>query len=191
MSFTHIEIPNFLTKEECDILLEFSLKNLNLEPARYSPDGKLGNTRKSKIQFYPFYDEFPFLLEKINKIVENHIQVKGHDLEYKKERFQFTQYNIGDYFNWHGDKEYKTKDKIVLGRYCSIVIQLNDEYEGGNLELELPNGDYIVVKKEIGNMIIFLSEIKHRVVPVTSGIRYTLVNWIGTKLKENYKRTLL
>jgi PKHD-type hydroxylase len=191
MSFTHIEIPNFLTKEECKILLEFSLKNLKLDTARYSPEGKIGNLRKSKIQFYPYYDKFPFLLNKINGIVEEHIKVKGHDLEYKKEQFQFTQYNVGDYFDWHGDKEYGTKDKLILGRYCSVVLQLNDEYEGGELEVELPNGDHIVVKKDIGNLIIFLSEIKHRVTCITSGVRYTLVNWIGTKPKENYKKTLL
>lgn len=199
MGFTHKIIPNFLTKEECELLLNFSLKNFTLEPSQVMKDGKdnsdehtISNQRKSSQKFYPYYEKFPFLLEKINNVVENYIQIKGFDLEYKEELFQFTQYNVGDYFNWHTDSNYHSKDNIIANRYCSIVIQLNDEYEDGNLELiSSNNNENISVEKGIGTLSIFLSELKHRVTPVTSGTRYTLVNWISTKPKQNYKKTLL
>jgi len=198
MSFTYKIVPNFLTKEECNLLLDFSLKNLKLEPSEIMVDDKeksdeftISKNRKSNQQFYPYYEKFPFLLEKINNVIESYIQVKGHDLEYKEELFQFTQYSVGDYFNWHTDSNYHSKDYIIANRYCSIVIQLNDEYEDGNLELMLPNNENINIEKGIGTLTIFLSELKHRVIPVTAGTRYTLVNWISTKPKQNYKKTLL
>jgi predicted 2-oxoglutarate/Fe(II)-dependent dioxygenase YbiX len=192
MAFTHIEIPNFLTKEECNKILDFSLNNLELKPGVTGPTGELSKYRKSSIELYPYYNKFPFLLEKISKVVDEYINVKGHDLEYRKEKFQFTQYKVGEYYNWHGDREPGGKNDILIsGRYCTIVIQLNDEYNDGNLELELFNGEHVIVEKGIGNMVIFLAELKHRVVPVSYGERYTLVNWIGIKPKENYKKTLI
>jgi predicted 2-oxoglutarate/Fe(II)-dependent dioxygenase YbiX len=195
MGFTHKIIPNFLTKEECDILLNFSLENLKLEPSQVmlnkNDEFGIGKNRKSNQQFYPYYEKFPFLLEKINNIVENYVQIKGYDLEYKKEEFQFTEYKVGDYFNWHTDSSYHSKDTTIANRYCSIVIQLNDEYDGGNLELKLSKEEDVIVEKGTGILSIFLSELTHRVIPITTGVRYTLVNWISIKPKKDYKKTLL
>ena len=72
-----------------------------------------------------------------------------------------------------------------------MVIQLNDEYTDGVLEVKISDDETIVVEKGVGNLIIFLSELRHRVIPVATGTRYTLVNWISIKPKENYKKTLL
>ena len=47
------------------------------------------------------------------------------------------------------------------------------------------------VEKGIGNTIVFLSDIEHRVIGVKNGNRYTLVNWVGLKKINNYKKTLL
>jgi predicted 2-oxoglutarate/Fe(II)-dependent dioxygenase YbiX len=198
MPFTHKIIPKFLTNEECKLLLDFSLQNLSLEPSEIMIDEKdrsneftVSKNRKSNQQFYQYYETFPFLLKKINNVVEECIQIKGYDLEYKKEPFQFTQYNIGDYFNWHTDSHYNSKDLTIASRYCSVVIQLNDEYSDGILEVKISDDETIEVDKGVGNLIIFLSELRHRVIPVTDGTRYTLVNWISIKPKENYKKTLL
>ena len=72
-----------------------------------------------------------------------------------------------------------------------MVIQLNDGYENGDLELKISDTNLIKVEKGIGNVILFLSDIEHRVTAVTDGVRYTLVNWVGIKEKNNYKKTLL
>jgi predicted 2-oxoglutarate/Fe(II)-dependent dioxygenase YbiX len=72
-----------------------------------------------------------------------------------------------------------------------LVIQLNDEYEEGDLQIKDDQNQTLVVEKGIGNLILFLSNIEHKVVPVKSGIRYTLVNWVKLKQKKDYKKTLL
>ena len=43
----------------------------------------------------------------------------------------------------------------------------------------------------IGNLFVFLSDINHRVSPVESGIRYSLVSWFNLKPINNYKKTLI
>ena len=192
MAFTHKIIPNLLTKEECDLVLKFSLENLTLNTATtLSNNGSYyeTNRRKSNISFYPYYEKFPFILEKISKLLQESISVKGFDLDYNDTRFQFTEYKIGDYFQWHTDSN--GKEITQCDRYCSLVIQLNDEYKEGDLELKLSEDSTIIVEKGVGNTIIFLSNIEHRVTPVEKGNRYTLVNWIGLKENNNSKKTLL
>ena len=192
MAFTHKIIPNLLTKEECDLVLKFSLENLTLNTATtLSNNGSYyeTNRRKSNIAFYPYYEKFPFILEKISKLLQESISVKGFDLDYNDTRFQFTEYKIGDYFQWHTDSN--GKEITQCDRYCSLVIQLNDEYKEGDLELKLSEDSTIIVEKGTGNTIIFLSNIEHRVTPVEKGNRYTLVNWVGLKENNSFKKTLL
>jgi len=194
MSFTYKTIQNFLTKEECDKILNFTSENLILKPAEIvskNYDGVNTDSRKSNVVFHPYYKKFPFLLEKTTKLLNDNISVKGFDLDYEHSEFQFTEYNIGDYFTWHIDSDKHNIDIDEFSRYCSIVIQLNDEYEDGNLEIHLPNEEPTVVEKGVGNLILFSSDIQHRVTAVQSGKRYTLVNWVGLKKQQNYKKTLI
>lgn len=196
MQFTYKILSDFLTKEECNLLLDFSLKNLELSEAKIvstnnESDKTYGNKqRKSNVGWHQYYKTFPFLYKKLTEILIDEINVKGYDLDYEASPFQFTEYKIGDYFHWHTDT--LGKDVTQEERYCSMVIQLNDEYSGGDLELKLlDNSIPMVFEKGVGNLIIFLSNIEHRVTKITSGNRYTLVNWVGLKQTHNFKKTLL
>ena len=84
MAFTYIIEPDFLTKEECNDILNFSLKELVLEPSEILSDymdNINNNVRKSNQAFFPYYTKFPFLLEKMSKLLNKHIFVKGVDLD--------------------------------------------------------------------------------------------------------------
>jgi PKHD-type hydroxylase len=194
MVFSYTIEPQFLTKQECDTILNFSLKELELVPSQiYSSSDKnesvYSDTRKSNQVFYPYYEKFPFLLEKMTKLLNQHIIVKGYDLDFENSQFQFTEYHPGGHFNWHKDVvSHKITD---YDRYCSLVIQLNDEYSDGDLQIKDNQNETLTIKKGTGNLVLFLSNIEHRVVPVKSGIRYTLVNWVKLKEKKDYKKTLL
>lgn len=193
MSFTYIIEPNFLTKEECDEILNFSLKELTLKPSgiinTYVNGDINTNIRKSNQVFFPYYTKFTFLLEKMSKLLNKHIVVQGFNLDLEHSQFQFTKYQTDDYFNWHTDADGgKIKD---YDRYCSVVIQLNDKYDEGDLQIKNNKNEILTIEKGIGNLILFLSNIEHRVLPIKSGIRYTLVNWVKLKENTNYKKTLL
>ena len=193
MAFTYTIVSKFLTKEECNEILNFSLNELKLEPSQIINsymDGNINtNIRKSNQVFFPYYTKFPFLVEKMSKLLNEYINVKGFDLDYKDSQLQFTQYNSGDHFSWHKDV---VGNKIIdYDRYCSLVIQLNDEYIDGDLQIKDNKNETLTIEKGTGNLILFLSNIEHRVIPVKSGTRYTLVNWLKLIQKKDYKKTLL
>ena len=101
------------------------------------------------------------------------------------------------YSGWHcdsWDKPYQrdNEDHPEHGRIrkLSMTCQLTDgsEYKGGELEFDFRNYDphmrdeskHRVQCKEIlpkGSIIVFPSFVWHRVKPVTSGTRYSLVVW--------------
>lgn len=106
------------------------------------------------------------------------------------ESCQFTKYKLNQFYDWHCDSWDKPYEKEGLEkgkiRKLSMTCQLTDgsEYEGGELEFDFrnknPKENTIRQCKEIlpkGSIIIFPSFVWHRVKPVTSGTRYSLVLW--------------
>ena len=77
-------------------------------------------------------------------------------------------------YDWHLD--FNTKG---ISRKMSLVCQLSNpgEYEGGKLQLKISEEEQIIEKKR-GLITVFPSYILHRVTPVTSGTRQSLVCWI-------------
>ena len=102
---------------------------------------------------------------------------------------QFTKYKLNQYYNWHCDSGSKPNKNNEI-RKLSVTCQLTDgsEYKGGELEFDFRNYDphmrdeskHRIQCKEIlpkGSIIVFPSFVWHRVKPVTSGTRYSLVVW--------------
>lgn len=85
-----------------------------------------------------------------------------------------NQYTSSCFFDWHMDYG---KD-VLSNRKLVVCIQLTDgnEYEGGDLQLV---NDKITVSKAVGSAAIFPSFLLHRVSPVISGNRKSLVAHIG------------
>ena len=176
-------IDNFLTKEQCADILNYSLTNLDLRAAKIITDNgpNIDNHRKSKIAF-DRYEKFEFLNKKIMDLVLDNLSVNGYKLGFSDKGYQFTSYKPGEYYNWHND----SSDQ----RYCSIVIQLNNDYVGGTLELVTEN-KVVELKNGTGNGLIFLSEMNHRVTEVIEGVRYSLVCWLKLLPLENRKQSII
>ena len=94
---------------------------------------------------------------------------------------QYTRYyGNGGHYDWHADL-----GPGLSNRKLSVVLQLSDpsEYEGGDLEIN-PGGNIMTVPKEMGLICFFPSFLLHRVTPLTSGNRITLVTWLcGANLR--------
>ena len=115
----------------------------------------------------------------------------------RSESCQFTKYKLNQYYDWHCDSwdkpyERRYKNDVDNGkiRKLSVTCQLTDgsEYTGGELEFDFRNyaphtrDEHLHLRKakEIlpkGSIIVFPSFVWHRVKPVTSGVRYSLVLW--------------
>ena len=89
---------------------------------------------------------------------------------------QFTEYHAseGGHYDWHHDVHWNGSTNS--DRKLSITIQLSDpsEYEGGDFEFQECETPSCKAK---GSVLVFPSYLKHRVTPVTSGTRRSLVAW--------------
>ena len=108
------------------------------------------------------------------------------------ESCQFTKYKKGQYYDWHCDSwehVYNKPNTPSHGkiRKLSVTVTLSDpkNYKGGELEFDFRNLDpdkkpNVHKCKEIlpkGSLVVFPSFVWHRVCPVKSGERNSLVIW--------------
>jgi PKHD-type hydroxylase len=93
------------------------------------------------------------------------------------ENAQFTEYPEGGFYDWHMDIDLIMKKEPPVRKISmTLVLSHESEFEGGGLELAKPNN---VIKPKQGHAIFFASFINHRVVPITKGLRKSLVMWFG------------
>ena len=104
------------------------------------------------------------------------------DLEGWADSIQYTEYKgKNTHYAWHYDS---SDAAFVSGgvRKLSISLLLSDpeDYEGGELQLLHPGEKRMVTfKPNLGQAIIFPSYLQHRVRPLKSGNRFSLVGWYG------------
>ena len=176
-------IQNVLTDVECDEIIEHSLKNYNLEDVVTTTDLKTYyvDYTFNKRRGVKFIDnELSNLQNKILKIINKERIFSG--LIYDKiSYFLFNEYKETDFLNYHNDGD-EIKNRAAT---ITVVIQLNDNYEGGEFLYKVDGVEYEVPKIK-GSVFIFDSYMLHKVSPVKSGIRYSLNTWPKyTKLKNN------
>lgn len=139
-------------------------------------------TRNSTIRWVDIYAH-----REINTILNDYVNAVnsslfGFDISFGFNSLQYTEYN-GDgpapqFYDWHQDCLF---DNAVLDRKLSAVVQLSnpDDYEGGLFEMEGCARPLFNVEPFLprGSLLIFPSYLKHRVLPVTKGLRKSLVTW--------------
>lgn len=118
-----------------------------------------------------FYDKMAWIARQLNSMFYR------FDLSGFVEDMQFTVYESGgDHYEWHVDAGFNHTSP----RKFSIVLQLTDpdQYEGGELQLQTSK-EAVSVRRERGLVAAFPSYALHRVTPVTSGVRKTIVVWVS------------
>jgi len=110
----------------------------------------------------------------------------GFDISYLND-IQYTTYYADDNgkYDWHHDTFWG--NPTSFDRKISIVIQLSDpqDYEGGDFEID-PQYQALPAEeiRAKGTVIAFPSFIRHRVTPVSKGVRRSLVCWVeGPKFR--------
>lgn len=185
MKYHQTTIP--LSLNEIESLMS-QLKNDN-------NDGGIGDGNISEKELYKIrrskiliFNEFQFsaLHEKIKdfmlEVAEN-IFVEFNIFELT---LQVTEYDHSykGFYDWHRDVESHQDGTSEGNRILSFSVLLNDskEYEGGEFkirDIELKN-----FTKQT-DMIMFYSNLEHKVSPVTEGTRYSLVGWLSGVRQNN------
>ena len=172
--------------QEIQKIIEIGEYALRMEQAKIGSGTLNKEIRNSKISWLPLNPDTQFIYDRIAYIIrELNGQSFQLDLYGFNEEIQYTVYEgddvIGGHYGWHLDKGVASGSP----RKLSVIVQLSDpsEYEGGNLEI-LTSNDPEKFKKQKGMLYAFPSYLLHRVTPVTSGVRRTLVIWLtGPKFK--------
>lgn len=142
----------------------------------------------------------PWIFNLIQPFIREANKNSGWNYQWNwSETAQFTIYNKNQHYDWHCDswlEPYNCPDlpnKHGRIRKLSVTVSLSDpkDYKGGDLEFDYRNhpmkSTNKVVCKQIrprGSIVVFPSHIWHRVKPVISGTRYSLVMWnIGFPFK--------
>ncbi len=89
---------------------------------------------------------------------------------------QLFRYTEGSYHNWHVDI-----NPLAPTRKLSFIINLNKEFEGGNIEFLNTTHEGDIMDKQ-GTIIIFPSFLPYRISKITSGTKYIIAGHIHGSL---------
>ena len=105
--------------------------------------------------------------------------------------FQYGEYNDqGAHYEYHMDVSFASvSDRFIIGRKLSLSIMLNDasEFTGGQFQMVIDSqsiANPITVPHQRGRFVFFPAFLVHRVAPVITGTRKSLVFWaLGPKFR--------
>lgn len=121
------------------------------------------------------FDRFSQIIPKVNY---DHFMLDVDGFE----TLQYTRYKLNQHYTWHMDYSFGWQNYV---RKISVVMLLSspEEYEGGEFEICTDGNldDIKSLKPEAGDIIFFASWMPHRVKPVTSGSRKSVVAWVMGK----------
>jgi len=140
------------------------------------------NTQIRNVKGYHLNFETPtdlfywnFIKKEIERLFINY-KAKFPIMESSKiNQIDLLKYNVG------GKYEVHTDDYTTVKRQLSIILNLNDDYEGGDLIFtDQKENEIKRLKLGKGSIVFFPSNFMypHGIQPITKGTRYSIVAWL-------------
>jgi PKHD-type hydroxylase len=123
---------------------------------------------KYKNSLLPIYQQVSYIVRKINDSMWGY-SYTGY------EPFQYSEYKIGDHFDWHIDQNQFTGTEVRKISF-SLGLSNKNEYEGGDLIIKSSDQENNY-KLDRGDIVVFPSWMLHKVTPITKGKRRVVVGW--------------
>lgn len=174
------------TDQECDSIVQLG----ELAEFQKGSIGLISGTtdfdiRNTDITWLQPTDESKWLFERMNELVSK-INFDKFQLDLDRfDGFQYSKYKTTGHYDWHTDTNHEHKHGLFRKLSFSLLLTSPEEYEGGELLFnDKGNQDMAYsIKPKKGDLIAFYSHIPHKVSPVISGTRISLVTWaLGNKL---------
>ena len=185
---------DLFSKKELEKINKYC-KKLSLQNGQIGDGNIDNNIRQSKVALVGANEDNDWLFALLNRAAENinndfyRFDLTGFDY------FQYTEYrDRNDHYDFHVDMTYDSPndnanlDGFYQNRKLSFSILLNDpkEFSGADFEFsDSGDPDHVVVAEQRkGRVIAFPSFVPHRVTPLMSGVRKSLVFWVtGPKFR--------
>lgn len=171
-----VTLSNAFTPEECETI-RAAAAGLESREGAIGGVGVTNHARRATTQWLP-RDEFEWVYDRvINVTLDANAQAWGFEHVEEAESIQISTYSgdVAGYYNWHADTSMSGDTAAIRNRILSASVQLSapDQYTGGELEVR-GNAPAAVTQ---GAMIVFPSYLLHKVHPVETGKRVSLVMW--------------
>ena len=105
-----------------------------------------------------------------------HYKAKFPQIQTQKlNQIDLLKYTVGGKYTTHVDQF------TTLPRHLSIIINLNEDYEGGDLIFTDQKEEEIkTIKLKKGSVVFFPSNFMypHKIKPIIKGTRYSIVAWL-------------
>ena len=179
-SYMATTIEPIFTPQQCEMVIQAGHKQKpEVAQVGINKPGGAVDTKKrtTTISWIPFkemkemYSQIEATMQATNL---NHFGFENMKIT---EPAQFTEYPKGGFYDWHMDLDVNGTHEPPV-RKISMTILLSDPstFKGGHLEFMEKNK---MPSLKQGQAIFFASFIRHRVAPVTKGMRRSLVMWFG------------
>ena len=174
-----VEIKNIVSPDFIDKIIPLtnhkSKKNLKIGTG-------LVNTNIRNVKGYSLNFETPtnlfywnYIKQEIERLY-NYYKIKFPKMNSSKiNQIDLLKYNVGGKYEIHAD-HYTNTD-----RHLSIIMNLNDNYEGGDLIFtDQKEKEIKRLKLSKGSIVFFPSNFMypHGIQPITKGTRYSIVSWL-------------
>jgi hypothetical protein len=168
MHMVNYSINTFFTKEECDTIIEFALKN----GTQFNYDESDGGWDCKRIYDTSFKNNI------ITSVAEKIPSISMSDINIDKSVISMTRYYEGRYLELHRDRDSNK----------TIVIALSSDYFDGRFVLSDKLSDITIsedttkLNLKLGEGVVFDGKTTyHGVMPVTNGLRCALNIWMSIK----------
>jgi len=173
-----VELKNIVSPDFMDKIIPFvkhkSFKNLTVLSGM---DKKIRNVKGYQLNFDTPTNVFywNFIKSEIERIYI-YYKIKFPEMTSSKiNQIDLLKYNVGGKYEIHTDHH------TYSPRHLSIIINLNDDYEGGDLIFtDQKKKEIKRLKLNKGSVVFFPSNFMypHGIQPITKGTRYSIVAWL-------------
>jgi hypothetical protein len=158
-------------ENEHDITPSETVQKFNLS-YKYKASNEKGENKKEHMTLAEGSTEFKKAMEVVGSQIPDH-----RDFD-RITYMQIVRYDRDSFFMSHRDEAQND-----VGRdYGTCIVQLNEDYHGGSLNVE-----GCIIPKRAGTMAFFnnSSEVWHGVEPIYDGSRYVLLIWFGREYDDS------
>jgi hypothetical protein len=168
---------NIMNDKQCKEIFNYPW---DWAPSKYENNSGVSSNSEERVKMDEVWVQdinkpYPLMRETVLKIVD--IYAKEHERFscIHHTNFRINRYGVGGFMSSHVDNIHHSHGQSYGYPQCSILLFLNDDYEGGQ---------FVVVDKEYetkkGSAIVFPSNFMfpHEVREVTNGERWSVVTWV-------------
>jgi len=167
-------LPRLFNSDECAKIIRLVHKEDDFEPGMMGRKGSIGAHRRSRIFWLRDRIKWRWVYKRIHgTICKVNLRTWCFDLSYEEDmQYSWYDYTEKGQYDWHVDL--LPNDKFDRKLSISVQLSSSESYAGGDLVL-FP--DFFAPRAQ-GSATIFPSYVNHRVTPVDSGERHSLVGWV-------------